>query len=92
MLSNNRGQERYQARALSLPERSPTPNTAKTPPLAPSGSPSPSGSTSEVSSHRPRSLVFEHGAPSGKALVIDLSSYSDEKDVIADTSHNFEFA
>jgi hypothetical protein len=71
---------------------SPTPSDAKTPPPVPSGSPSPPGSPSEVSSHRPRSPVFEQGGPSGKAPVIDLSSSSDEEDFITDTSHDFEFA
>jgi hypothetical protein len=36
--------------------------------------------------------VFEQWGPSGKALVIDMSSSSDEEDLIANTSHDFEFA
>jgi hypothetical protein len=32
------------------------------------------------------------GGPSGKASVIDLSSSSDEEDLIAATSHDFELA
>jgi hypothetical protein len=36
--------------------------------------------------------VFEQGEPSGKAPVIDLSSSLDEEDLIAATSHDFEFA
>jgi hypothetical protein len=35
--------------------------------------------------------VFEQGGPSRKAPVIDLSSSSDEEDLIAATSHDFEF-
>jgi hypothetical protein len=65
---------------------------AKTPPSAPSGTPSPPGSPSEVSSHRPRSPVFEQGGPSGKALVVYLSSPSDEEEPIHDISRDFEFA
>jgi hypothetical protein len=36
--------------------------------------------------------MFEQGGPSGKALVVDMSSSSDEEDLIPDTSHDFEFA
>jgi hypothetical protein len=36
--------------------------------------------------------VFEQGSPSGKALVIYLSSSSDEEDFITDTTRDFEFA
>jgi WD40 repeat protein len=36
-------------------------------------------------------VVFEQGGPSGKAPVIDLSSSSDEEDLIIATSHDFEF-
>jgi hypothetical protein len=54
-------------------EGSPVPSDAKTPPSAPSRTPSLLGSPSEVSSHCPRSSVFEQGGPSGKAPVIDLS-------------------
>jgi hypothetical protein len=68
LLSNNGGQVRPEARTLSLREGSPTPSDAKTPPLAPSGSPPPLGSPLEVSSHRPRSPVFEHGVPPGRLL------------------------
>jgi hypothetical protein len=35
--------------------------------------------------------VFEQGSPSGKALVIDLSSSSDEEDFIGGISCDFEF-
>jgi hypothetical protein len=45
-----------------------------------------------VSSRRPRSSVLEQGGPSATALVIDLSSSSDEENFIADTSRDFEFA
>jgi hypothetical protein len=65
---------------------------AKTPLPVPSGTPSPPESPSEVSSRRPCSPVIEQGGPSGKALVIDLSSSSDEQYSFADTSHDFEFA
>jgi hypothetical protein len=71
---------------------SPEPSDSKTPPPVPSGSPSPPGSPSEVASRCPCSPVFEKGGPSEKALVIDLSSSSDEEDFIANTSRDFEFA
>jgi hypothetical protein len=35
--------------------------------------------------------MFEHGGSSRKAPVVDLSSSSDEEDLIPDTSHDFEF-
>jgi hypothetical protein len=35
--------------------------------------------------------VFEQGGPSEKAPVVDLSSSSDEGEIIPDTSHDFEF-
>jgi hypothetical protein len=73
-------------------EESLSPSDAKTPSPAPSGSPPPPGSSSEISSHYPCSSVFEQGEPSGKAPVIDLSSSLDEEDLIATTSHDFEFA
>jgi hypothetical protein len=73
-------------------EGSPSPSDDKTPLLVPSGSLPAPGSLSEVSSCRPRSSVFMLGGPSGKASVIDLSSSSDEEDLIIDTSHNEEFA
>jgi hypothetical protein len=73
-------------------EGSPTPSDTKTPPTVSSGSPPPPGLPSEVSSHGPHSPVFEQGGPSGKALVVDLSSSSDPEDLIPDTSHDFEFA
>jgi hypothetical protein len=38
-----------------------------------------------------RSPVLEQGGPFRKAPVIDLSSFSDEEDFIADTSRDFEF-
>jgi hypothetical protein len=43
-------------------------------------------SPSEVSSHRHYSLVFEQGGPSEKIPVVDLSSSSDEEDLIPYTS------
>jgi hypothetical protein len=87
-MEDKRGTKR--SRSLSK-EGSPSPSDTKTPPLAPSESPPLPGSLSEISSRRPCSTVFEQGG-SGKALVIDLSSSSDEDDLIADTSHDFEFA
>jgi hypothetical protein len=45
-----------------------------------------------VSSRRPRSPVLEQGGPSEKAPVVDLSSSSNEEDLIPDTSRDFEFA
>jgi hypothetical protein len=68
-------------------EGSPSSSDAKTHPLVPSGSLLPPGSPSKISSCRPCSPVFEQGGSSGKAPVIDLSSSSDEEDLIAATSH-----
>jgi hypothetical protein len=72
-------------------EGSPSPSDTKTPPSAPSGSPPRPGSPSEISSHHPCSSVFEQRGPSRKAPVIDLSPSSDEEDLIADISQDFEF-
>jgi hypothetical protein len=58
----------------------------------PSGSPPPPESLFEISSCHPCSPVFEQGGPSEKAPVIDLSSSSDEEDLITATSCDFEFA
>jgi hypothetical protein len=63
-----------------------------TPPPVLSGSPSPPGSPSEISSRRPCSSVFEQGGPSEKIPVVDLSSSSDGKGLILDTSWDEEFA
>jgi hypothetical protein len=60
-------------------------------PSAPSGSSLPPGSPSEVSSHRHCSPVFEQGGPSKKIPVVDLSSSSDEENIIPDTSWDAEF-
>jgi hypothetical protein len=35
--------------------------------------------------------VFEQGSSSGKAAVVNLSSFSDEQDLIPDTSRDEEF-
>jgi hypothetical protein len=51
----------------------------KTSPPTPFGSPPPPESPSEISSCSPCSPVFEQGRINGKALVIDLSSSSDEE-------------
>jgi hypothetical protein len=52
-------------------EGSPSPSDSKTPSPAPSGSPPPPpGSSSEISSHRPCSPVFEQGGLSGNIPVI----------------------
>jgi hypothetical protein len=67
------------------------PSDAKIPPSTPSGSPPPPGSPSKISSRHPCSPMFEQGGASRKAPVIDLSSSSDEEDLIA-TSRDFEFA
>jgi hypothetical protein len=64
------------------------PSDAKTPPLTLSGSPPLPGSPSEVSSRHPRSPVFEQGGPSGKDSMVDMSSSSDEEDLIPDSSHD----
>jgi hypothetical protein len=87
MMKDRRGTKRLHPPSK---EGSPSPSDTKTPPPAPSGSPPPLGSPSEISSWHPCSLVFEQGG-SGKAPVIDLSSSLDEEDLIADTSHDFEF-
>jgi hypothetical protein len=73
------------------PEGSPSPSDAKTPPPVPSESPPLSGSTSEISSRRSHSPVFEQGGPSEKASMIDLASSSNEEGLIPDASHDFEF-
>jgi hypothetical protein len=46
----------------------------------------------EVSSHCYHSPVIEQGRPSEKIPVVDLSSSSDEEDLILDTSRDEEFA
>jgi hypothetical protein len=73
-------------------EGSPLPDDAKTPPSVPSGSPPPPGSPLEVSSRCPCSPVFEQGNAFGKTPMIDLSSSSDEKNFIVDTSRDVELA
>jgi hypothetical protein len=72
-------------------EGSPSPSDTKTPLSVPSESPPPPRSSSEISSRRPCSPVFEQGGPSRKARVVDLSSYSDEECLIADVSWDEEF-
>jgi hypothetical protein len=67
------------------------PSDAKTALPAPSRTPSPPGSPSEVSSHRPLSPVSDQRSHSGKAPVIDPSSSSNQEDLFADTSRDFEF-
>jgi hypothetical protein len=71
-------------------EGSPSPSDTKTPPSVSFGFPPPPGSPSEISSCALTRRCSSRGG-SRKALVIDLSSSSDEEDLIADTSHNFEF-
>jgi hypothetical protein len=73
-------------------EGSPSPDGVKTPPSAPSGSPPPLMSPLEVSSCCPCSPVLEQGGSSGKTPVVDLSSSSDEGDLITDVSQDEEFA
>jgi hypothetical protein len=60
-------------------------------PSAPLGSSLPPGSLPEVSSHRHCSPVFEQGGASNKIPVVDLSSSSDEENIIPDTSWDAEF-
>jgi hypothetical protein len=72
-------------------EGSPSPDGAKTPPPAPSGSPPPLTSPPEVSSHCPRSPVWEQGGSYRKAPVVDLSSSSDEGDLIVDVLRDEEY-
>jgi hypothetical protein len=69
----------------------PSPDSAKTPPPAPSGPPSPLTSLPEVSSRCPLSPTWEQRGSSEKAPVVDLSSSSDEGDLIADVSWNEAF-
>jgi hypothetical protein len=88
-MEDKRGTKR--ARSHSK-EGSPSLSSAPTPPLAPFGSPPPLGFPLEVSSHCPCSPVFEQGGPSRKALIVDLSSSSNEEGVIPDTSRDVEFA
>jgi hypothetical protein len=88
----NGRQERHQARSLPSKEGSPSPDGAKTPLPALSGSPPPLKSLLEVSSCCPRSPVWEQGGSSVKAKVVDLSSPSDEGDLIANVSRDEEFA
>jgi hypothetical protein len=61
-IEDKRGTKRPRTPSAEL---SPSPSDAKTPPPAPFGSPPPPGSLSEISLHRPRSPVFEQGAPLG---------------------------
>jgi hypothetical protein len=88
MMEDKRGTKRS---CSPSKEGSPSPSDTKTPPPMASGSPPPPRSPSEISSCHPYSSLFEQGG-SGKAPVINLSSFSDEEDLIADTSHDFEFA
>jgi hypothetical protein len=72
-------------------EGSPTPSDAKTPPSVSSVSPPSPGSPVGSVFSPPLLTVFEQGVPLGKALVVELSSSSDEEDPISDTSRDFEF-
>jgi hypothetical protein len=67
-------------------EGSPAPSDAPTSPSKPFGSSPPLGSPLEVSSRRPRSLVFEQEDSSRQAPVVFLSSSSDDEGLIPDTS------
>jgi hypothetical protein len=71
------------AHHLPSKEGSPSLNGAKTPPSVPFGSSPPLTSPLKVSSRCPYSLAWEQGGSSGKAPVVDLSSSSDEGDLIA---------
>jgi hypothetical protein len=88
-MEENRGTKR--ARSPSK-EGSPSPDGAKTPPPTPSGSPLSLTSPPEVSSRYPRSPVWEQRESSRKAPVVDLSSSSDEGDLIANVLWDEEFA
>jgi hypothetical protein len=88
-MKDKRGTKR--ARSPSK-EGSPSPDGAKTPPPMPSSSPPPLKSPLDVSSHCPHSPVWEKGGSSKKVPVVDLSSSSDEGDLIADVSRDEEFA
>jgi hypothetical protein len=70
-------------------EGSSSPSSVSTPLPSPLGSPLPPGSPLEVSSDRLRSPIFEHGGPSERIPVVDLSS--DEKDLFPDTLRDEEF-
>jgi hypothetical protein len=87
-MEDKRGTKREHSPSV---EGSPTPSNAKTPPLVPYGSQPLRGSLSKISSHRPRSPVFEQGGPSEKTTMVDLSSSLDEEDPIPDTSRDIEF-
>jgi hypothetical protein len=73
-------------------EGSPLPSGAKTPPPAPSGSSSSLKSLLEISLRCPSPPVWEQRGSSEKAQVVDLSSSSDEGDLITDASRDEEFA
>jgi hypothetical protein len=72
-------------------EGSPSPSGVNTPPPALSGSPPPLKSPLEISSRCSNSPMWELGGSSGKAPVLDLSSSSDEEDLISDVSCDEEF-
>jgi hypothetical protein len=72
-------------------EGSSPPSSVSTPLPVTSGSPPPPGSHSEVSSRHPCQLVLEQGGPSKKISVVDLSSSSDEEDLILDITRGAEF-
>jgi hypothetical protein len=88
-MEEKRGTKR--ARSLSK-EGSPSPDGAKTPPPAPSGSSPPLKSPPEVSSLYPCSPMWEQGGSSVKAPLVNLSSSSDEGDLIVDVSQDEVFA
>jgi hypothetical protein len=67
-------------------------SNVSTPLPAPSGSPLPLGSLSDVSLCYHCSPVFEQGGHLEKIPVVDLSSSSDEENLIPDTSWDAEFA
>jgi hypothetical protein len=73
-------------------EGSPSPSDAKTPPSASYGFPLPPGSPIGDLFTLPLLAGVRAGRASGKAPVIDLSSSSDEEDLITATSCDFEFA
>jgi hypothetical protein len=91
--SPSMGDKRGTKRARSpSKEGSPSLSGVKTPPPAPSGSPLSLKPLSEVFSRCPCSLVWEQGGSSMKVPVMDLSSSSDEENLIADVSRDEDFA
>jgi hypothetical protein len=88
MMEDKRGTKRSHS---TFKEGSSLPSGVLTPLPMPSGSPPLLGSLSEVSSLRPCSPIFEQGRPFEKIPAVNLSSSSDEVNLIPDTSWDEEF-